>query len=109
MTVDESPSPARHRQKQLSRRKVTALYTFCRRFGQQLGKGSYGLGLSAGLMRAAPDRLRCHVVGIAHLRFNNEELSDTQLLGPFPAIRRTCLTDARSGQKLRECFKTCAG
>jgi hypothetical protein len=32
-------------------------------------------------MRAAQDRLQCHVVGIAHLRVNNEKLSDTQLLG----------------------------
>jgi hypothetical protein len=32
-------------------------------------------------MRATPDRLQCHVIGIAHLRFNNEKLSDTQVLG----------------------------
>jgi hypothetical protein len=77
MTVNLSPAPRGIARTNRPEGKSQALNTFCRRFGQQLSKDSYGKWLSAGLMRAAPDRLRCHVVGIAHLRFNNEELSDT--------------------------------
>jgi hypothetical protein len=40
-------------------------------------------------MQSAPDRLHSHVVEVADLPFNNEDLNDTQLPGDLSRYQKT--------------------